>query len=131
MSARVHSALLAAAALVACGDWTDPATRIAFDIEDGAKSLAAGDGAKYTVYHSVPSQEGECTGPYKVQVDRVGALIVWCYDEAGATVSSHSTTTHGRTVDTAGTWIVDKPAAETLVIRLERRGGRAVIAGVE
>lgn len=30
-----------------------------------------------------------------------------------------------------GTWILDKPAGETLVIRLERRGGRAVVTGVE
>lgn len=123
--------LLGAAALAACGDWTDPATRIAFDIEDGARALGAADGDEFTVYHSVPSQNDECTGPYQVQLDRVGALIVWCYDASGETVSSHSTTTHSRIVDTAGTWILDKPAAETLVIRLERRGGRAVVTGVE
>ncbi|MBX3703631.1 MAG: hypothetical protein KF822_07650 [Steroidobacteraceae bacterium] len=93
--------------------------------------IAAANGAAYTIHHSVPSRHGECAGPYKVQFDRVGALVVWCYDEAGATVSSHSTTTHSRTVDTAGTWIVDKPAGEALVIRLERRSGRAVITGIE
>jgi len=124
-------ALLGAAALAACSGWTDPATRIAFDIEDGAKALGAAAGDEFTVYHSVPSRDDECAGPYKVQFDRVGALIVWCYDRAGATVSSHSTTAHSRTVDTAGTWILDKPAGETLVIRLERRGGRAVVTGVE
>lgn len=131
MKSPALPALFAVAALAACGDWTDPATRMAFDIEDSVAALAAANGAEYAVYHSVPSREGECTGPYKVQFDRAGALVVWCYDEAGATVSSHSTTTHSRTVDTAGTWILDKPAGETLVIRLERRGGRAVIAGVE
>ena len=33
-------------------------------------------------------------------------------------------------VDTPRTWIVDKGAGETLIIDLERRGGRAVITDV-
>jgi hypothetical protein len=65
-----------------------------------------------------------------VQLDRVGAMIVWCNDAAGKTVSSHSTSSHNRAVDTSQTFIVDKDAGETLIIDLERRGGRAVITGV-
>jgi hypothetical protein len=46
-------------------------------------------------------------------------------------VSSHSTSYHARFVDTSKTRIVDKPANEALVIELERRDGRIVIASVK
>jgi hypothetical protein len=65
-----------------------------------------------------------------VQFDRVGALIVWCEDAAGATVSSDSTTYHARFVDTQRTFVLDKLPASTLAIDLERRNGRAVIVNV-
>lgn len=45
-------------------------------------------------------------------------------------MSSHSTTYHSRFVDTPRTWILDKPAASTLTIDLQRQGGRAVIVDV-
>ena len=83
-----------------------------------------------SAHHATPSRAGQCDGPYEVQVDKVGAIIVWCYDAAGKTVSSHSTSSHGRAVETPRTWIVDKGAGETLIIDLERRGGRAVITNV-
>jgi hypothetical protein len=119
-----------AAGLAACGAITDPATRLAADLEDGADRLPLQDGATDAVHHATPSRPGQCEGPYKVQLDRVGALIVWCHDAAGNTVSSHSTSSHGRAVDTSQTFIVDKGAGETLIVDLERRGGRAVITGV-
>jgi hypothetical protein len=119
-----------AATLAACGVITDPATRLAADLEDGADRLPQRDGATDAVHHATPSRPGQCDGPYKVQLDRVGAMIVWCKDTAGNTVSSHSTTSHNRAVDTSQTFIVDKGAGETLIIDLERRGGRAVITGV-
>ncbi len=87
-------------------------------------------GATDAVYHATPSRPGQCDGPYKVQLDRVGAMIVWCMDAAGNTVSSHSTSSHNRAVDTSQTFIVDKGAGKTLIVDLERRGGRAVITGV-
>lgn len=77
-----------------------------------------------------PPRAGQCDGPCRVQVDKVGAIIVWCYDASGKTVSSHSTTSHGKAVDTPRTWILDKGAGETLIIDLERRRGRAVITNV-
>jgi hypothetical protein len=121
-------ALLFAAA--GCDALTDAATRIAYDIETGEGRLGRADGSKYHIEHHTPSARDQCTGPYKVQFDKVGALIVWCYDDAGRTVSSHSTTYHHRFVDTPRTWILDKPAGSMLTIDLERRGGRAVIADV-
>ena len=114
----------------ACDIGTDAATRLAYDIESGAGRLGSQPGARYTINHATPSKAGECTGPYKVQLDKVGAIVIWCKDEAGNTVSSHSTSYHARFVDTPGTFIVDKPARSTLEIDLERRGGRAVIANV-
>lgn len=120
---------LLALLLIACGFATDPATRLAYDIEAAVDLLGGDEGARYTVYHPTPSKTGECEGPYKVQFDGVGALIIWCYDAAGQTVSSHSTTYHARFVDTPQTYLIDKPAGATLTIELELRRGRAVITG--
>ena len=111
-------------------DFTDAATRLAYDIEAGASRLGPQDGAKYSIEHHTPSKSGECVGPYTVQLDKVGALIVWCKDTAGRTVSSHSTSYHARFVDTPQTYIVEKPAGATLTIDIERRGGRAVATDV-
>ncbi len=116
--------------LAGCGFATDPATRLAADLEDGADRLPSQDGATDAVHHATPSWPGQCEGSYKVQLDRVGAMIVWCHDAAGNTVSSHSTSSHNRAVDTSQTFIVDKGAGETLIVDLERRAGRAVITGV-
>jgi hypothetical protein len=109
---------------------TDAATRLAYDIEAGAGRLGKADGARYSIFHNVPSKSGECMGPYTVQLDKVGALIIWCKDDSGHTVSSHSTSYHARFVDTPRTWILEKPAGEALTIDIERRHDRAVIAGV-
>ena len=124
------AAVLAGSAFAGCGIATDPATRLAADLEDAADRLPTRDGATEALHHATPSRAGQCDGPYKVQLDRVGAMIVWCLDAAGNTVSSHSTSSHNRAVATSQTFVVDKGAGETLIIDLERRGGRAVITGV-
>lgn len=127
---RLFTVFLLLFALAACDALTDAATRIAYDIEAGEGRLGRGEGAKYSIEHKTPSAAGQCVGPYRLQVDKVGALVIWCRDDAGATVSSHSTTYHSRYVTTPQTWILDKPAGSTLTIDLERRGGRAVITNV-
>ena len=108
MNARRAAAAGAMLAHAACGFATDPATRLAADLEDAAKSLRPQDGTTDSVHHATPSRAGQCDGPYRVQVDKVGEIIV----------------------DTPRTWIVDKGAGETLIIDLERRRGRAVITNV-
>jgi hypothetical protein len=128
MSAR--PALLAFAALAGCAIPTDPATRLAADLESAAAVLGRANGATYELHHATPSKQGDCAGPYKVQLDEAGALVVWCKDELGNTVSSHITTSHNRAVGSVHTYEVEKAAGEALVIELERRGDRAVIAGV-
>jgi hypothetical protein len=115
---------------VGCDIATDAATRLAYDIEAGAGQLGNKAGARYSIEHHTPSKSGECVGPYTVQLDMVGALIVWCKDATGDTVSSHSTSYHARFVDTPGTHLLQKSAGTTLTIDLERRNGRAVISGV-
>jgi hypothetical protein len=110
-----------------CDAITDAATRIAYDIEAGAGRLGKEAGAKYSIRHNTPSKSGECVGPYTVQFDKVGALVIWCKDESGKTVSSHSTSYHARFVDTPQTYILEKPAGSTLTIDIERRGSRAVV----
>jgi hypothetical protein len=62
-----------------------------------------------------------------VRLDKVGMLVIWCKDETGKTVSSHTTSCHARFVDTPKTRILDEPAGSTLTIDIERRGSRALI----
>ncbi len=115
-------------ALSGCfGAFTDSGTRLAYDIESAVKRNA-GKG-RFVVVHR-PAEADECSGAYKVQLDKVGALIVWCYGPTGSVVASGSTTYHARFIDTPQTWIVDKPAGSSLMIGVEQRGARAVIVDV-
>ena len=115
--------------IIACSLFTDPATRIAYDIERATKRMSRHDD-KITLNHKEPSKRGECEGPYKVQFDKVGLIAIWCFDENGKIVSSHTTSYYARFVDTPQTWIVEKKAGEMLVIDMELHGERAVITGV-
>jgi hypothetical protein len=117
-------------AVAGCGMFTDAATRLADDLEAGSKQLGNTEGAAYSVVHRTPSKTGECAGPYKVQIDKVGALIIWCYDATGKTVSSHSTSYHASFVATPQTYLMEMGAGSTLTIDLERRNGQAVIVAV-
>ncbi len=131
----MRTALQAAAPIISMlllgGCVTDAATRLAYDLEAATSRIGRTDGDKYSLVHRAPSKAGECVGPYRVQLDKVGAIIVWCKDAAGdKTVSSHSTSYHARFVAIPETRIVDKTAGEALVIDLERRDGRVVISSV-
>ena len=120
---------LLAAVLFLTGCFTDAATRLAYDIESGANRMNRLNEARYSIRHT-PAESSECTGPYTVRLDKVGALIVWCKDAAGNVVASGSTSYHARFIETPTTYILDKPAGSTLAIDLERRAGRVVVAGV-
>ena len=120
---------LLAAVLFLTGCFTDAATRLAYDIESGANRMNRLNEARYSIRHT-PAESSECTGPYTVQLDKGGALIVWCKDAAGNVVASGSTSYHARFIETPTTYILDKPAGSTLAIDLERRAGRVVVAGV-
>jgi hypothetical protein len=121
---------LALVTAAGCDVVTDAATRLANDIKDGAGRLGSENGAVFSIRHRTPSAPDQCTGPYKVQLDKVGAIIIWCRDDGGETVSSHSTSYHARYVDTPTTYLLEKEAGTTLTIDLERRGSRAVVTDV-
>ena len=114
-------------ATAGCDAFTDAATRLAYDIEAGESRLGKDAGARVSIRHKTPSKSGECVGPYTVQLDKVGMLVIWCKDDTGKTVSSHTTSYHARFVDTPQTYILDKPAGSTLTIDIERRGSRAIV----
>ncbi len=133
LSTRISTGIMAAFVLMSvagCDVVTDAATRLAYDLKAGAGRLGSEDGAVHSVHHKTPSASGQCTGPYKLQLDKVGAIIIWCKDASGQTVSSHSTTYHARYIDTPTTYLLDKDAGTTLTIDLERRDGRAVVTDV-
>ena len=131
MKTRIPTLLATLATIGGCfGNSTDAATRLAYDIESGVERLGGENGATYSIEHRTPSRPGDCEGPYSVQLDKVGALIIWCKDAAGQSVSSHSTSYHARYVDTPETYNLEKPAGAVLTIDIERRDGRVVITDV-
>jgi len=123
---KVLTLILALAAMAGCDVLTDAATRLAYDIEAGVDRLGHEPDATYSIQHT-PAEADECSGPYTVQLDKVGALILWCKDVSGNTVASGSTTWHSRFVDTPQTHVLDKAAGTTLMIEIQRRNGRAVV----
>lgn len=48
----------------------------AADLEDGADRLPLQEGATDALHHATPSLAGQCDGPYKVQLDRVGETLI-------------------------------------------------------
>jgi hypothetical protein len=64
-------------ALLRAGGFTDAATRLAYDIKAGFARVGSANGAGYVVEHRTPSRWGQCTGPYTVQLDQVGAIAWW------------------------------------------------------
>lgn len=118
--------------LQGCGAFTDPATRLAAELKDAAEVVGKEDGARHTHIHRTPSRAGECDGPYRVQIDEVGALVVWCKSTtSGETVSSHSTSSHAGVVGARETFIIDKRPGEDLVIDLARIGGKVTVVAVK
>jgi hypothetical protein len=136
MNTRLNRTILitiASLALQSCGGtFTDPATRLAAELKSAADVVAKPEGARHTHIHRTPSRPGECEGPYRVQIDEVGALIVWCKSAtSGETLSSHSTSSHADVVAAKETFIVDKRPSEDLVIDLARIGGKVTVVAVK
>ena len=64
---------------------TDAATGLAHAIEVGAAKVGPNESSRYTITRRVATQRAECGGPYRVRIDRVGAIIIWCEDARPAT----------------------------------------------
>lgn len=127
------------------GACTDAATRVAYDIESGAKKLAAGDGARIEIRH-VPSRWPEgCAGSYTLHLGKGSAtaegngnfhinrdadgLLVRCFNSSG-NPHAWSTTYHLRFVDVPEAVQIEKQSGEAAVIEVERKAGRAVVVGL-
>lgn len=122
---------IALACLILAG-CSDGATRLAYQIEAETAAFARAGESRATLVHRPLRRWGNgCAEAYKVQIDKVGALIIWCLDSrTGATTGSHSTSYHARFVDTPQTWIIEKKAGEALYIDLVKRGGKAEVVAV-
>lgn len=108
-----------------CDVFSDAAIRLASEIKAAARKLES-DGDKLTLYHQING----CEGPYSVQFDKVGALVIWCRDATGKVISSPGTSLHGRYVETSETFYLDKAPGQALVIALEKRGSKVLIVNV-
>jgi hypothetical protein len=116
-----------------CRYLTDGGTRVGFQLERGAGELGNNEGATYTVTGITPAISDDCTGPYRVQFDKVGGIVVWCYDNDSPdhhVVGGGSTSHSVPYVDTPRTWIIDKPAGAAISVDLQRSHGRPIIEKV-
>jgi hypothetical protein len=125
---RHFIALLCCVFVAGC---SDGATRAAYQIESETASFQKSRDARHTIVHQPVRQwDNGCAGAYKLQMDKVGALIIWCYDSDGKTTNSHSTSYHARFVDTPQTWIVEKKSGESTAIELEKTSGKPRVTNV-
>ena len=116
-------AVLAGGALVLAG-CTDAATRIAYDLEAGAKSLRASPESRATVRHEPSRLPEGCDGAYALEIGRgakgdpgKGSIVVKC-DGHGL----YYTTYHLNFVVVPATVGVRKAAGEPVLLQLEKRG---------
>lgn len=124
-------------ALVACGaislaGCTDAATRIAYDVEAGAKSLKASAQSSATVRHEPASWPDGCGDGYALEIGRgasgdpgKGSITVKC---AGRGI--FYTTYHLNFVVVPATVSVRKQAGEPVLLHLEKRGGDIALTEV-
>jgi hypothetical protein len=118
-----------AALCLAC---TDAATRVAYDLEAGAKQLESSSSSSYVVDHAPSKQPEGCPGGYTLQLNKESSLLVWCQDESeGPSVSSHTTTYHLRFVHVPETYKIHKGPGEHARIALTKRAGGIFVTGVE
>jgi hypothetical protein len=136
------SPLLAALLTAAC---SDAATRVAYDIESGTRSLGAAEGAHIDIRH-VPSRWPDgCAGSYTLHLGKGSAtadgngnfhtnrdadgLSVRCFNSSG-NPHAWGTTYHLRFVDVPQTVEIEKQGGEAAVIEVERKSGRPVVVGL-
>jgi hypothetical protein len=119
---------LATIALVAC---TDAATRVAYDIEAGAKKLRGSAAATLTVDHAPEATPEGCPGGYTLQLSKASALLVWCQDAIGApSASSHTTTYHLNYVIVPETLVIHKERGEHVLLELTKQGDAVAVLGL-
>ena len=109
--------------LTAC---SDGATRLAYQIESDVAAFERSSATKATIIHQPIRRWGNgCDEDYRLQVDKVGGLVIWCKDAQSHVITgSHSTSYNARFMDSPKTWIVEKRKGETVAIELEKRAGQ-------
>ena len=133
MSARhargTYLASIAAVAFaLAC---TDAATRVAYDLESGAKKMRASNLQSLTVDHGPRSEPEGCPRGYTLQLSEAAGLLVWCQDSiGGASSSSHITTYHLHYVKVPRTYKIHKNAGEHTFIELSRDDDDIIVTAV-
>ena len=120
--------MLVIVSCVGCDVISDPATRLDDRIDNSVASLGSKEGDTLIIQYQPNIDK---TGSYRVQFDKVGALIVWYENAYGKVTDSGSTSHIARYVDIPRTFIIDKPADSALIIELQRRNGRAIISDVK
>lgn len=125
---KAIQAVLIALCILGCSFLEDAATSLAHDIERGVRQLESGEGSTHVIVHDASKRATADARTIKVQLDEVGALIVWYMDADGEVLESGSTTYLSRFVDIPETILVDKQIESPLSIEVQRRNGRAVVA---
>jgi hypothetical protein len=129
---RMTMLALAAVLAMACDDFVDAATAIAYDIEREAGKFARSGAERTTMVHVPASTSAGCKDDYRMQFSSNSAIVIWCRAPGSTTetVSSHSTTYHLRFVEVPETTILDKERGESIAIDLVRGSGKPVVAAV-
>lgn len=128
--AGVHRRLSLAALVLLCA-CTDAATRVAYDLESGAKTLRSSSAQSLIVDHAPKSEPDGCPRGYTLQLSEAAGLLVWCQDSLdGPSTSSHITTYHLRFVKVPRTYKIHKEAGEHAYIELAKDGGDISVTAV-
>lgn len=108
---------------------TDAATRLGYDLRDGADSLAPVEGSRKTVMHRMKSWPEGCSGHYDLQIEQ-RIIAVWCKVD-GQTHGSYTTSLHAPAMTVAERWLLTRTKDQPVIATFERQGGRAVLIKVE
>ena len=129
---RARGRALVAGGALALAGCTDAATRIAYDIEAGAKALKTSTDSGTTVRHEPASWPDGCGDGYALEISRgasgdpgKGSIVVKC---AGRGI--FYTTYHLNFVVVPATVSVRKAAGEPVLLQLEKRAGDIVLVEI-
>ena len=124
---------------------SDAATRVAYDIESGTRTLGTTDGNRTEITHTPRAWPDGCAGSYALRIERgkasdqghgnfrveekSGGISVSCFGNDGSSMA-WGTTYHLRFVDVTATVEVTKNGGEAAIIELQRVNGRTVVVGL-
>ena len=123
--------LLLLAPLAAFSACTDAATRVANDLESGAKHLRSSRAMTATVDHAPTAAPEGCAGAYTLQLSRASSLLIWCQDSIGApSHGTYTTTYHLNFVTVPQTFIIHKDSGQHALIGLAMDGNAVAVTGL-